>query len=119
MEETLLEKGKRLAKEGDFSGALEAFKRAGGADAHFGEAGCLYKLGRPEEAKAAAEECLQMDPTHKPCRELMDRLEAAQPKHHHHSAHPEQTKNSIIGWVILVILIGGIAAAVWVGMGML
>jgi tetratricopeptide (TPR) repeat protein len=76
----ILEQAKALAKEGHHEASLALFKEAGGVWGAYGEAACLHKLGRDDEAREALKRCLELDPKNQKAATLITNLRAPERK---------------------------------------
>lgn len=92
MDGDLMEQARAFARDGRYEAALGLFREAGGAEGAYGEAGCLYKLGRFSEAWQANERCLAFQPNHQKAYELRERLQADTSAAEHILSKPTSNK---------------------------
>ncbi len=67
----------QLCAEQRYDDALEAYRRAGGAEGAYGEAVCLRYLGRDDQVREALGRCLSLDPEHTDAKMFTGRSGAA------------------------------------------
>ena len=58
----LLKEAAEHVREGKYEKALRLYQRIRGSETAYGAGGCLYKLGRIDEARYALERCLSLQP---------------------------------------------------------
>ena len=75
MDADLLTEAGELVGQQRYGEALELYRRGDGAMAWYGQGGCLYRLGRYQEAKAALERCVELAPDFAEAPELLERVE--------------------------------------------
>lgn len=76
MRDDILDQAKRSAKQGDYNAALQLFQKVGGGQGAFGEAACLHRLNRDNEAREALERCLEIDPSNEKAQVLLAKINA-------------------------------------------
>ena len=70
----MIEKAKKFFNEGKYEEALNLFQLAGGIEGDYGEAVCLYKMGKERQACDILERCLANNPSFEPAKNLLDKI---------------------------------------------
>ncbi len=72
MRDHIIQQALELYQSGQYEAAIGMFQQIDGADGVYGEADCLHRLARIEEAIEAVNRCLTLDPEHEDALALME-----------------------------------------------